>query len=76
MGGKPRKFRIHFNKPGSKKGYPWTVHLSGRCIPARSVHVFVRTESVFKPEKKENPRAWIAGRGHVVLLPDGTVHIL
>lgn len=65
---------IHFNKPGAPKGYPWTVHTSKACIPAREVIVQVPTSTVWKPNKKENPRAFIKAKG-VVEVSDGVVTI-
>lgn len=58
-----RKYIIHFSKPGSKRGLPWTIHGMGRCIPAKEVSVDTLSQTVYKPEKKTNPRAWIMAYG-------------
>lgn len=66
---------IHFNKRNSANGLPWTVHVRGKCIQASKVHIEVPTETIFKPEKKTNPRAWMRCNGHVVQLGYNEVQI-
>ena len=70
-----RKVKIHFNRQRAPKGLPWTVHLSGQCIPAADVRILVPAETVFQPEKKANPRAWISARG-IIQIEGSTVSIL
>jgi hypothetical protein len=50
---------VHYNRQRAGKGFPWTVHYRGKCIPAKKVHFLVPTESVYKPEKKANPKGWL-----------------
>ena len=56
---------VHFNKQNANRGLPWTVHVKGKCIPASSVKIEVPVETVFKPDKKTNPRAWMRCSGAV-----------
>lgn len=72
---RPITVYLHFNKQGSKDGYPWTVHTSKACIPAKSVTVFTPMETVFKPKKKTNPRAFLKTKGYVSE-NNGHVHII
>lgn len=62
---KPSVVIVHFRKAGVKNDRPWTVHVRGSCIPAASVTFEVPSFTVFKPEKKTNPRAWIRAVGLV-----------
>lgn len=66
---------IHFNKRGSGSGLPWTVHVRGQCIPASKVYILVPSETIYKPEKKSNPRAWIRCKGQVKMLPRHEIQI-
>lgn len=66
---------VHFNKNNSKKGLPWTVHVRGKCIPAKKVVFGVCTWTVFKPEKGTNPRAWVACKARTVTEDRGEVVI-
>ena len=72
----PTTVIVHFNKRNALKGKPWTVHVKGACIPAKEV-VFknIRVDSIFKPEKKTNPRAWFRAIGFVTLNKHGIVTI-
>ncbi len=58
---------VHFRKAGAPKGFPWTVHYAGQCIPATTVKFEVPCVTVFKPEKKTNPRAWMRAIGVVTI---------
>lgn len=53
---------MHFNKPGAlrKQGpkTPWTVHYRGTCYQVQEIDCHARMQSVYKPEKKDNPRAF------------------
>ncbi len=68
---KPRKFKLHFNRVNMQRKLPsiWTVHFSDRCVPLAEGDVRVPLRTVFRPDKKDNPRAWLEGRG--VLLVEG-----
>ncbi len=61
---------IHFNKRGSDKGLPWTIHCSGVCVPCKSVHIKCESETKFRADSKKNPRAFIRAFGRV-LVEDG-----
>lgn len=68
--------KVHFSKPGSKKGKPWTLHYNGRCTPAsRITFAGVTAITVFKPQKKANPRAWLSLKGKVQMLGKGVAYI-
>lgn len=60
---KTYKVIIHFNR--QRQG--WTVHYRGQCIPADIVDIKVPTSTVFKPQKKSNPRAWLEAKGVVTI---------
>jgi hypothetical protein len=49
---------MHFNKPGSRKGTPWTVHYRGVCYVVEQIWCLVPMISEWKPNKKTNPRAF------------------
>lgn len=50
---------IHYHKVGAKMGAPWTVHYRGKCYLFNQVFLEGKARTVFKPERKTNPRAWI-----------------
>lgn len=68
MAEKIRRYRVHFNRIAMQRKDPlvWSVQLSDRCLHVRQVH-FRRASlaTEFRPEKKNNPRAFFAGRGIV-----------
>ncbi len=66
---------VHFRKAGVKTGFPWTVHYSGQCIPAATVTFKVSCETIFRPEKKSNPRAWMRATGKITIDKQGNVVI-
>lgn len=55
---------MHFNKPGSKAANPtpWTVHWRGTCYAVKQIECQVPMVSEWKPEKKDNPRAFFTAR--------------
>lgn len=55
-----RKYKavMHFNKPGSAKGRPWTVHYRGVCHVVKQIVCEAPMVSEFKPDKPTNPRAF------------------
>lgn len=55
-----RKYKaiMHFNKPGSKNGTPWTVHYRGVCHIVSGIECHTLMKSEFKPYLKTNPRAF------------------
>lgn len=68
---KPTIVLVHFRKHGIKQDRPWTIHYRGQCIPAETVTFKVPTATVFKPNKKTNPRAWIRAKGIVSVDENG-----
>lgn len=67
---------MHFNKPGSRKGTPWTVHFRGVCYAVKEIRCLSPMRSEWKPNKRSNPRAFfttlaselvIDGKGVAVL---------
>jgi hypothetical protein len=69
---KPPKVIVHFHKARAAQGLePWTLHVKGQCIPAREVVFISPAETVFKPHKQTNPRAWVEARGYVTELSPG-----
>ncbi len=71
---KPAKAIIHFNKPGSRKGLPWTVHWRGVCHIVTEVRTEVPTWTEWRPDRKKNPRAFVACLG-VVRVSGGVASI-
>ena len=68
---------MHFNKPGSKKGTPWTVHYKGTCYLATQINCLVPMVSEWKPNKKENPRAFFTAQvTSLVINVDGSITLL
>ena len=53
---------MHFNKPGSKKNTPWTVHYRGVCYVVSEIRCNVPMISEWKPNKKDNPRAFFTAQ--------------
>lgn len=69
---KTYKAIMHFNKPGSSKGTPWTVHYRGVCHIVREIQCKVPMVSEWKPEKKSNPRAFFTAQiTSLTITPDG-----
>lgn len=69
---KTYKAIMHFNKPGSKTGKPWTVHFRGTCYVVSGIRCLVPMSSEWKPEKKTNPRAFFTAQAHDLMIsPDG-----
>ena len=72
MGGRTYKATMHFNKPGSRNGTPWTVHYRGVCHLVRAIECHATMTSEWKPDKKENPRAFFTAQVESLeLTPDG-----
>lgn len=67
------KATMHFNKPGSRSGKPWTVHFRGVCHVVRAIDCRVPMISEWKPEKKDNPKAFFTAQvSKLELSEDGT----
>jgi len=74
------KMMVHVNRfelKKGKKGYPWTIHTSKGCIPAKEVAIEAPSEAQCFPERKTNPKCFIVvygkpkhlGHGRYVILP-------
>ena len=59
---KTYKAIMHFNKPSSAKGKPWTVHYRGTCYVVAKVICKVSMVSEWKPTRKNNPRAFFTAQ--------------
>jgi len=69
---KTYKAIMHFNKPGSTKGTPWTVHYRGACHLVSEIRCKVPMVSEWKPEKKANPRAFFTAQiSNLEITPEG-----
>ena len=75
MKNRPYVIYIHYNKQKSAYGFPWTVRTSKACIPASRVVINTPLEAIYKPEKKNNPRAFLRTIGFIKLSNDGVVTI-
>jgi hypothetical protein len=53
---------MHFNKPGSKQGKPWTVHYRGTCYLVSEIKCEMPMVSEWKPARKSNPRAFFTAQ--------------
>jgi len=53
---------MHFNKFGAKDGKPWTVHYRGVCHIVSEINCLVPMVSEWKPNKKQNPRAFFTAK--------------
>ena len=74
------KMMVHVNRfelKKGKRGYPWTIHTSKGCIPAKQVAIEAPSEAQCFPERKTNPKCFIVvhgtpkhiGHGRYVLRP-------
>lgn len=59
---KTYKAIMHFNKPGSRNNTPWTVHFRGVCHVVAGIHCMVPMVSEWKPNRKDNPRAFFTAQ--------------
>lgn len=70
-----QRFRLHFNRIAMQRGDPriWSLQLSGQCIHAREVICHVPLQTQYRPEKRQNPRAFLTGRGIITHVGDKVV---
>jgi hypothetical protein len=59
---KSHKAIMHFNKHTSKIGKPWTIHYRGTCHIASKIICNVPMVSEWKPNRKNNPRAFFTAQ--------------
>jgi hypothetical protein len=62
---------MHFNRPGSAKGRPWTVHFRGTCYIVREIRCLVPMTSEWKPKKRSNPRAFFTAKAAALDVRNG-----
>lgn len=73
---KTHKAIMHFNKPGSKTGSPWTVHYRGTCYIVSEIRCLVPMVSEWKPNRKSNPRAFFTAQINHLYISKDNVAIL
>lgn len=73
---KTYKAIMHFNKQGSDKGTPWTVHFRGVCYLVSEIKCLVPMTSEWKPNKKTNPRAFFTANVSDVVIQDNTATLM
>lgn len=59
---KTYKAIMHFNKPGSSRGTPWTVHYRGVCHIVAGIECNVKMVAEWKPHLQSNPRAFFTAQ--------------
>ncbi len=64
------KATMHFFKPGKNKGLPWTVHYRGACHHVAKIVCETVMESEWKPDKKDNPRAFFTTKAKTLEIVD------
>jgi hypothetical protein len=67
---------MHFNKPGSTHGSPWTVHFRNVCYVVGEIQCLVPMTSEWRPDRKTNPRAFFTARVNKLEITDKNVAIL
>lgn len=73
------KVKLHFNRVNMQRKDPriWSAHTSRACNPSENVVVMrdgvIVARTIFQPEKKDNPRAWIELYGDVTIKDGVTV---
>jgi len=67
---------MHFNKPGSFNGKPWTVHYRGVCYLVSEIRCSAHMVSEWKPNKKTNPRAFFTAQAiELLITPEGIAYL-
>jgi hypothetical protein len=62
---------MHFNKPKSGEGTPWTVHYRNTCYIVKEIRCLVPMISEWKPNLKSNPRAFFTAQASQLNITDG-----
>lgn len=73
---KAYKAITHFNKPGSVKGKPWTVHYRGVCYVVAAIRCHIPMSSEWKPSRKSNPRAFFTAQASRLEITSDDVAVL
>ncbi len=76
MSNRKHKVIMHFNKPGSKVGTPWTVHYRGVCHIVAGIECHAIMKSEFKPHLKTNPRAFFTVQASSVDINDQNIAVI
>lgn len=76
MASKKYKAIMHFNKPGSSRGTPWTVHYRGVCHIVAAIDCQVPMTSEWKPNLKTNPRAFFTAQVSDLQITEDRIAIL
>lgn len=72
------KIRIHVNRRELKKGpkgWPWTVHVGGKCMKARNVVLEVPVKAVCEHHRKTNPKCFVVADGRARRGPAGRITV-
>lgn len=72
---KRTKAVMHFNKPGSYQGRPWSVHWRGTCYMGHEVQCRISMKSEWKPDKPKSPRAFFTAMAVRVWIRDGVIFV-
>ena len=67
---------MHFSKPGSAQGKPWTVHYRNVCHIVAGIQCNVPMVSEWKPNSKSNPRAFFTAKVSSLVLTEENIAIL
>ena len=73
------RIRLHVNKHEIRKGaegWPWVLHTSKKCIRAKKVIGTMPFSTEFKPEKPQNPKAFVVLEGEIKDLGKGCFEII
>lgn len=63
------RFHIHFNRIAMQRGDAavWSVQTSKGCYHGKEVIVNAPIRTTYKPEKRQNPRAFFSGDGDITV---------
>lgn len=70
------KVVMHFNKPGSRLGKPWTVHFRNVCHVVSAIECHTPMKSEWKPNKKSNPRAFFVTKATHVTITKNNIAVI
>ena len=71
----PKRYVIKVHYSRRRPDQPWTVHYRGQCLPAAEVQFRCWAKTLFKPESRSNPRAFIQAYGNVSEAKQGVLVI-
>lgn len=73
------KIRLHVNRfeiRKGRKGWPWTLHTSKKCIRAKEVEILVPLRTEFRPDFKSNPKVFLVIHGKIKNLGRGRFQVV